>query len=152
MRAVRAMLAMGAAAILWSGTLTGVAQAEEIVPQVPGEVAPTLAGSTITNLSDRSLRIGRNWCGDSNAPHVGGPSCGGTGTGSDYAWLSSGSVSWSKWWVDTDTFGIIGGCTASAAYYTHTGRLLFVNVYTPSTTTWYKVSDVQHAIISTYNC
>lgn len=115
-----------------------------------GNVTQAAGGSIYNNASSgRSLRIGHHWCGGSDAPSVGETSCGGSGTGSDYAWLSVGQSSTGRW-DDTDTFGVIGGCELDTWVYV--GIAGYRWSVEPSVTTWYKVNNIEHVEVINYTC
>ncbi|MEC3891648.1 hypothetical protein [Nocardiopsis sp. LDBS1602] len=116
--------------------------------QTMGNCTAGIICGKISNESSRSVRIGNNWCGDESVS-VGGPSCGGSGTGSGYKWLKAGETS-SKYFKDTDTFGVIKGCTITGYWDSWVPGSAFA--YTVDKTTWFRVRDPQHVIITGYAC
>lgn len=70
--------------------------------------------SEIENFSGRSVRIGRDWCGPGGNGTVkkGTTACDGYSGDHPERWLKNGEHSgWDGYFNDTDTFGIIAGCT-----------------------------------------
>ncbi|MFW5421021.1 hypothetical protein J0910_30860 [Nocardiopsis sp. CNT-189] len=153
MRVVRSVVSAGAVAVL-AVSSAGAAQAE----QTPDEAQPMgncdawgpieLCGK-ITNDTNRPLRIGNDWCGDSNAPSVGSPSCGGDGSGNGYRWLQPGETS-TVYFKDTDTFGVIKGCVISGLWDAWVPSSAFA--YAPPENTWFKIYNGMHVQVTGYAC
>lgn len=143
--------AVPAAAEQVSGAITQKESLVEASSRGP-DCGPSTGGcSEIQNWSDRNVRVGRDWCGNGTVS-VGGPSCGGSGTGNLYKWLRPGQHSRTSAFKDTDTFGIIGGCTMKVQWNVDGQEDAPVSTYRPERTTWYRVFNSNDIDVEYYRC
>ncbi|NUS71897.1 MAG: hypothetical protein HOQ05_00665 [Corynebacteriales bacterium] len=109
--------------------------------------------SEIENLSTRPLRIGRDWCGASSAPSVGGPSCRGSeGDHDHYQWLYPNEHSYEAAWQDTDTYGVLPGCTIAVQRNEDGDEFDPIETFATTDETWFKVVNIEDIDLESYTC
>ncbi|MEW2356317.1 hypothetical protein [Spirillospora sp. NPDC029432] len=165
-RTMAGAAAAGAALATGAGLLAAPAQAAPAEPAqaaqprgdagARGKDCSIIGCSEVENFSGRKVRIGRDWCGAGSNGTVknGTTACDGHTGSHPEKWLQKGHHSgWEGYFADTDTFGIIKGCTMKVQWNRDGSEGGDMKTYKASRhNRWVKVADNYDVDIESYKC